>query len=839
MPYDAFISYSHVADGKLAPRVQSGLHRFARPLFRFRALHVFRDQTSLSATPELWSSIEAALDQSNYFILMASPESAASFWIQRELDHWLHNTPGSRVGLAVKRLLIIMTNGEIFWDQEASDFDWRQTSALPRLLAGVFREEPLYVDMRWARSDTDLSPRNPRFLDQIADLASAIHERPKEDLIGEDVRQFRRTRRLAWSGGTAIGTLAIAALGFAIYAWVQLHIAQAGELAARAGSQLDVDPHQSLVLATRAVGVSKTVEAMSVLRETLIRSHLRGILASTSGPVTDAKFGPTGDKIAGTVCRKGEQECAVQLWQAKPLRPTCVISGQKVGRFSKDGLYIISKEGQTFDARTCQPATGEQASQVISEIKSPGFELHIEGDDLIIREAGSKKEIRRLVGRTDSSLPAEKQIGGSVFSGEGDYGNYLVTWAATGIYSESGGGSTEIGDKRAYLWGVRDAVDDSILAGHTRAITAAAFGPQAEFVVTASDDRTAKIWITRGGQEFETLHGHPDRVTALAVSQDGSKVLTIGQSGIGMLWEPGTRKAEKLDFRNIFALRYGRTLPALQGNEQPVELPKLSSDGTTVIALVDTHRIAVWDAATGMRRALLSDDSVDAGTLRAWPNRDGQRIVTTTGNPSLSFGDEFATVWDVATGQVIGRLEGQEGPIYAAAYSPDGSFIATAADGGTVRLWRASDLKLVKSGGISEGRVLDVEFDSTGRRLVTASRDSISRILENPTLEPLFQLSGHEGGVIGASFSPDDSLVVTVGEDDTIVWDSTSGKQLGRYLGTEAAINFISHDCSKLVIGSYDANSVRVHPFGACGSDELLIKSALQREAFVGGKANF
>jgi hypothetical protein len=31
MPYDAFISYSHVADGKLAPRVESGLHRFARP----------------------------------------------------------------------------------------------------------------------------------------------------------------------------------------------------------------------------------------------------------------------------------------------------------------------------------------------------------------------------------------------------------------------------------------------------------------------------------------------------------------------------------------------------------------------------------------------------------------------------------------------------------------------------------------------------------------------------------------------------------------------------------------------------------------------------------------
>ena len=52
--YDAFISYSHTADGKLAPAVQNGLQRLARSWRSVRALKVFRDETGLSVNPHLW-----------------------------------------------------------------------------------------------------------------------------------------------------------------------------------------------------------------------------------------------------------------------------------------------------------------------------------------------------------------------------------------------------------------------------------------------------------------------------------------------------------------------------------------------------------------------------------------------------------------------------------------------------------------------------------------------------------------------------------------------------------------------------------------------------------------
>ncbi len=56
MAFDAFTSYSHAADGQLAPALQRAIQRLAKPWYRARALRVFRDESALSANPHLWSS---------------------------------------------------------------------------------------------------------------------------------------------------------------------------------------------------------------------------------------------------------------------------------------------------------------------------------------------------------------------------------------------------------------------------------------------------------------------------------------------------------------------------------------------------------------------------------------------------------------------------------------------------------------------------------------------------------------------------------------------------------------------------------------------------------------
>ena len=147
--YDAFISYSHAADGRLAPALQAGLRSLAKPWYRRRALRVFRDQTSLSASPELWSSIEEALSQARFFILLASPEAAASHWVDQEVRWW-------RANRSHDTFLIALTGGELRWDDGDGDFD--ADSADP---AGASR----LVSARAALGRSALGARRTRRLD--------------------------------------------------------------------------------------------------------------------------------------------------------------------------------------------------------------------------------------------------------------------------------------------------------------------------------------------------------------------------------------------------------------------------------------------------------------------------------------------------------------------------------------------------------------------------------------------------------------------------------------------------------------------------------------------------
>jgi hypothetical protein len=129
MVWDAFVSYSHAADGSLAPAVQQGLQRFMRPWHRRRALRVFRDDTGLTVDPALWDSIVRALDQSRFFILFASPESARSRWVNREIEHCRTTKPN-------KHILPVVTDGGWFWDENETDFDWNRSTAVPPALKG-------------------------------------------------------------------------------------------------------------------------------------------------------------------------------------------------------------------------------------------------------------------------------------------------------------------------------------------------------------------------------------------------------------------------------------------------------------------------------------------------------------------------------------------------------------------------------------------------------------------------------------------------------------------------------------------------------------------------------
>jgi hypothetical protein len=92
--------------------------------------------------------------------------------------------------------------------------------------------------------------------------------------------------------------------------------------------------------------------------------------------------------------------------------------------------------------------------------------------------------------------------------------------------------------------------------------------------------------------------------------------------------------------------------------------------------------------------------------------------------------DQTARLWDVATGQPHGTpLTGYTRGVFGVAFSPDGSLLATAGEDATVRLW---DVATGQPHGTPltghTDSVWDVAFSPDGRLLATASEDSTARL---------------------------------------------------------------------------------------------------------------
>jgi len=171
LDYDAFLSYTH-RDRPPVSGIQKGLHRIGRRLGQLRALRVFRDDTDLTASPDLWGRIVDALDRSRFFIVTLSPQAAQSHWVNQEITYWLQHR-------GREQLMLVLVDGQLQWDQDAQRFDPESSNAAPPVLTepGSLPAEPLFIDVS---ADAPWDYRAPEFREKVTALAAPIHGKPKD-----------------------------------------------------------------------------------------------------------------------------------------------------------------------------------------------------------------------------------------------------------------------------------------------------------------------------------------------------------------------------------------------------------------------------------------------------------------------------------------------------------------------------------------------------------------------------------------------------------------------------------------------------------------------------------
>ncbi|HNB54396.1 MAG TPA: WD40 repeat domain-containing protein, partial [Anaerolineales bacterium] len=345
---------------------------------------------------------------------------------------------------------------------------------------------------------------------------------------------------------------------------------------------------------------------------------------------------------------------------------------------------------------------------------------------VIVWDYTTGKEIQRLVGQhTDS-------IGSVVFTPDGQY-------LLSGAY-----------DDWMVLWDVQTGVPVRRMFNPTGDVNGLAISPDGRTALAGTELGVATYWDLQTGEQLGTWMHNPDvQVLPVTFRADGKLAATGAEDGSVILWDVLTQQpirtlqvfedvifgldfspdgkrlavSGKSDTIRLYEVETGQLVGTLSGLPDWVFDMDFSPDGTQLLVGMRDGAVMLWHVADqqllltmyGKEGRTLSVAFLDAdtaisststGDLRLWSLADdrlqqtlavGDFLVSmaqSTDVQMVAFGLQGIIKLHDLSGKLLRQIEAGEGEVTALAFSPDGTMLLSATQGGpahpfliSLRLW--------------------------------------------------------------------------------------------------------------------------------------------------------
>ena len=331
-------------------------------------------------------------------------------------------------------------------------------------------------------------------------------------------------------------------------------------------------------------------------------------------------------------------------------------------------------------------------------------------------------------------------------------------------------------DNSVGLW---DGATPIWLDGHNAAVTALAFGPDGK-LYSGGDDFALRIW----GDTPEVLGSHKGKITSIAIDPSGEKVISASWDGTIRLWQDGGDTELAYPGAGVNAVAFSAQGDALFAATSAGALWRYTFDGKSPLPLAK-HGFGINRLVSGP--GWVAYGAVDGGT-RVIDAKTGEQIAdfTLDRRPILSMdyhhesnqiavgdGHGYIMMIDSAEWRITRDFRAaREGPVWALAFSKDGTVIHAGGLDDVVYAWPVAMLDTFDPGIDGERSFLrDADTMPNGERQFMR-KCSICHALEpgpsrkaGPTLSGVF---GRQAGTLpGYRYSS------TLDGSD-IIWDDAS-----------------------------------------------------------------
>ncbi len=801
--YDAFISYNQKLDKPFVRRLQRHLQNLGRAWWQRRAVRIFRDESSLSATPELWPVIERALERSRYLIVCASPEAAASHWVNEEARWWLAHK--SR-----ETLLIALSAGELSWDRTANDFVWDEATPLPPAFKGAFGSEPKWTDFRAFRMfDEEHRRADEAFLSLAAELSSTIRGIPKEDLLSEELRQQRRALNTAYTAAASLALIAAIAGWEGYRAYVRgiearVQRDEANKQRDEARKQKDeANRQRDEARRSRSVALSNLADLKTRDHQSNLAMHL----ALEALPDTPAEANEKSLPQAVTALDTA--------WRSNIKKVALGANGEKAIDVSPDATRFLTlspnKQVSVYDVGRAEKVAliGEAAKRAEFAADHERVLIKTVNDEVKLFDVSSGKLLAKFDGD-----PGERPI-----------------------YSKDGRRVMRVSKNRVELWdvlsGARGVQVDGekfrdtklMMRNRLKLQPAAAFNPDRKRIATTFGDATAQVWDAQTGELLTILKGHgtdvdAGNVTSVEFSSDGSQLLTGSWDASARIWNAQTGKPIKTVFQGnlqvhgasfnpdatkvvsrslynnaaIYDVKTGKLIANLTGHRSPITEAQFSVDGRFVLTRTDVD-VRLWNAETGAELGVIENAngderfSSDGGAL---VSRSALWELTFLGNSFFKVAqavNEFAInsdqtlmalkfesaleVWSYETRNKLASIPKR--PLKFLFVGREFLLTFKRSEPDEPQLWQATTGKQIVLKARDQNQMKQIVASPKGDTVIGITGTGAA-LFKTATGEKLFELQGQTAEIEAGAFSPDGTVVVTVAKDGSArLWDAKSG----------------------------------------------------------------